>query len=425
MKRLILIGCLITILLLSCDKQGNKTSSLKQNTADSKRELLIKELIRVIKIDPAESMQPGEEKDTTAQFMDQLSAIDILGDMYAREAIPELIELLKQPQHHNYFELHSVIHTLVKLDAKEALLEIVNLLNADNSDSTQDILYAISVLGDEQIIPQLLKLTKKGKWDAANAIIEINGKTAVPELINLLSEKDVNVRQIVASTLGELGDKRAIPALIKLLNDEHYVKEYAVISLAELDAKESIPEIKKLLNDKLDCVRERASDAIKKLSDERPAIKQVEDMPSVEELTELCNKSKLIFTGRIKLLTNTEHGYEVGYQMALYFKECVLKGKWGEMYIPVNHLIAGGKTELHGFLNPAKFYIGAKVIVFAGRGIPGWWPKLEYKENKIEPDEFVIPTTFNENYGVIPYSEKLEEIVRGIIDKSNTINEPK
>ncbi|MBI5779400.1 MAG: HEAT repeat domain-containing protein [Planctomycetes bacterium] len=418
MKRLMLIYCVMAILLLGCDKQDSNPSSASQNTANSKRDVFIKELISAIKTDSTDFMQLGEEKDTPAQCLHQLWAIEILGDIYAKEAAPELIKLLKRRP--DYHTTHSLIYTLVKLEAKEAMPDIVNLFNDKDVASPNDILYAISVLGYDQVIPELIESIKAGDWRAAEAIIKINNKAYVPELMNMLNDKDANVRRTCASTLGYLGDKRAIPALIKLLKDEEDVKAAAVISLVKLEAKEAMPEIDNLLNGELYRLRQTINNVKNDM-----AKKNIDDIPSAEKLTELCRKSKLIFVGRIKMLVPTEYGYEVGYQTALYSKEEVLKGNWGEIYIPVNHLIAGGKTELHGFLNPARFYVGAKVIVLAGRSKPGWWPKIEYKEYKIETDEFVIPATFNEDYGVMPYSAKLEDMIKAVIDGSNVTIEPK
>ncbi|MFQ5560674.1 MAG: HEAT repeat domain-containing protein [Nitrospinota bacterium] len=116
---------------------------------------------------------------------------------------------------------------------------------------------------------------------AAYNLSNLEDSSAVPHLINALSDKDRRVRWRVAYTLGDFGEmgsneafealvshlkaepdwnvrriivmafrhwgKRAIPPLIRALSDEsEYVRRYAVMTLGFKKAKEAAPLLKKL-----------------------------------------------------------------------------------------------------------------------------------------------------------------------------------
>lgn len=94
-------------------------------------------------------------------------------------------------------------------------------------------------------------------------------KSAVPELIKLLSEDNVDdIRKLAAFVLGGIGPdaKSAAPELIKLLSDDNIdeVREFAAYALGQIgpEARSAVPELTKLLSEPGNKLRERAAKAL-------------------------------------------------------------------------------------------------------------------------------------------------------------------
>ncbi len=78
---------------------------------------------------------------------------------------------------------------------------------------------------------------------------EIKNPRAVPALLPLLHDKDVNYA--VPTALAKIGDKRAIAALIKTLGDPNpSMRVLAIDALEQAGSKEALPRLHELVNDK-------------------------------------------------------------------------------------------------------------------------------------------------------------------------------
>ena len=86
------------------------------------------------------------------------------------------------------------------------------------------------------------------RYYAAHLFGDLKDARAVPALIPLLKDKDINYK--VAWSLGQIGDKSAIPALIQTLDDKDLdIRVVAMYALEQLDAKEALPKMRVLLTD--------------------------------------------------------------------------------------------------------------------------------------------------------------------------------
>lgn len=89
---------------------------------------------------------------------------------------------------------------------------------------------------------------REDRYYAAHLFGDLKDPRAVPILVPLLSDPDVNY--IVPWALGQIGDKSAIPPLVVTLSDSSPdMRDLAIEALAQLDAIEALPQIRALLGD--------------------------------------------------------------------------------------------------------------------------------------------------------------------------------
>jgi len=99
---------------------------------------------------------------------------------------------------------------------------------------------------------EVIKMIEDGKWEVKDPLG--NDREACPLLIDLLQEKNRQVRIYSIRKLGLLGPeaKDAIPDLTKSLEDvDDVVKQYAAVSLGRIgkNAKEAVPALLEILKD--------------------------------------------------------------------------------------------------------------------------------------------------------------------------------
>jgi HEAT repeat protein len=115
--------------------------------------------------------------------------------------------------------------------------------------------YKLGGTPSEALLSDILRgaLNHDNRWvqsKAAAALEELEGKRAVPALINLLNHDSWRVRSRAAQALGKLGDTRAVPALINALNDDDgWVREGVAEVLKELGDERAIPALIEVIGD--------------------------------------------------------------------------------------------------------------------------------------------------------------------------------
>ena len=144
-----------------------------------------------------------------------------LTELNAKEAIPELLKLLKDE---DITVRYISAFGLGLLQSKEAIPELLNLLEGTDNKVRSASAVALGLLKSKKAIHQLLKLLKEGdnfvRTSCIFALSALNAKEAIPELLNLLKDTDSKVRSASANSLGLLQSKEAIPELLNLLKDK-------------------------------------------------------------------------------------------------------------------------------------------------------------------------------------------------------------
>ena len=89
---------------------------------------------------------------------------------------------------------------------------------------------------------------REDRYYAAHLLGDLKDAQAVPVLVALLKDKEVN--SIVPWALGQIGDRRAIRPLIDALDDpDPSLRVLAIYALETLHATEAVPRLTMLLND--------------------------------------------------------------------------------------------------------------------------------------------------------------------------------
>lgn len=104
------------------------------------------------------------------------------------------------------------------------------------------------LMNDDTGHPSFDRQIREDRYYAAHLFGDLKDPRAVPILIPLLKDQDIN--WIIPWSLGEIGDKSAIPPLIETLSaSSPDMRVLAVYALEKLKAKEALPQIRGLLND--------------------------------------------------------------------------------------------------------------------------------------------------------------------------------
>jgi HEAT repeats len=110
--------------------------------------------------------------------------------------------------------------------------------------STKRTVFAIDSAGHPSVSRQI----HEDRYYAAHLFGDLKDSRAVPILVPLLNDKEVN--GVVPWSLGEIGDESAITPLIETLGDDRPdMRVLAICALEKLNATEALPRLSVLLND--------------------------------------------------------------------------------------------------------------------------------------------------------------------------------
>lgn len=190
-------------------------------------------------------------------------AVWILGEVKARQAVLELIKILKDKNE----------HTDIRIAAAEALGEIF----------------------DNQAIPHLIEVMKDKNPVIRKAVIRaLNAwgwwldRKAVKSLREALKDENEDVRHEAAFTLGWMGDPEAIKPLIEILkSDSAHLRDYALGILAApmsilYDISEAVPQLVILLKDKANALT--ATYVLRMIHDQKTVIPLIDALKNEDAL---------------------------------------------------------------------------------------------------------------------------------------------
>jgi len=213
----------------------------------------------------------------------KMNAIEALGRIGDRSAIPHLIPLLKT----KFYPW--TLYTLVSLDAREALPAIKELYKTDKLNKSKiSILVSLAYFGDEQAIADIMAaMTDEKLYDNITPtepyleqLVEKNARPVIPALIKALEEEQAvgghnnrgpNIIHYIMKSLAQLEAKEAIPVLRLYLQPQcepaSFFSEVAIEALSMLKDKEIIPHLLQMLNSDLYSSRSVATMALARIGE--------------------------------------------------------------------------------------------------------------------------------------------------------------
>jgi HEAT repeat protein len=160
---------------------------------------------------------PGVIQDLVAMLEDRdlqvlRWALQSLKERKAREGIPKILPLVKNPQIRA-----EALGYVVAVEAKETVPQLLELLKTP--ELRIEILYVLGMLRDPASLPAILRRLDDADrlvHDAAmQALIRIGGRESIPALEGRMESEDSYTRTEAIAALGELGSKSSIPLLRK------------------------------------------------------------------------------------------------------------------------------------------------------------------------------------------------------------------
>ncbi len=267
--------------------------------------------------DPADDVLGGLSSDDPAAVEKLLQALESddrdkrvvaatrLGDIGERTAIPALLRLLRDEDWRVREEAARVLGKLKVAAAVVGLLECIRtgrpgpfggstsifgdaikaigasavpvLVDALSDEDPRVRLAIIDLLGESsepEAIPALVGALRdpewRVRWQAAEALGKLRNSAAVPDLIEMLADSNKDVRIAVAYALGRIKEPAAIEGLIKLLHDREWrVRWGAAEALWEM-GEEAVPALIQTLDKEDEYVRRAAVRALAQIG--QPAI---------------------------------------------------------------------------------------------------------------------------------------------------------
>lgn len=177
------------------------------------------------------------------------TAISVLGELYAKEAIPDLLPLQERQE----FRLEAVL-ALGVLGERKAIPDLLLLMKSPDPQVVKRALWALGCLQYTEALPDFVRLLKSGDsflaLEASRALMILKAPEARDALLAALEAEPANTRRYALSALQQSGDPRILPALVRRLADpEAPVRQFALLMLRGRDVRGLFDEIAKRLGD--------------------------------------------------------------------------------------------------------------------------------------------------------------------------------
>ncbi|MFH1097541.1 MAG: HEAT repeat domain-containing protein [Candidatus Desantisbacteria bacterium] len=196
-------------------------------------------------------------------------AITALGKIQAAKAIPLLINILTHSAD-EYIPLASL--SLIKIGTP-SVIPLLQILDNKNPQVRQQVAYALGEIRDRRAISPLITALYEEdelpRRDISAALIKM-GTTAVPLLLPYMDTKDIDLKGCLVWILGEIGDKQATQSLIKILVSEEnqQILKKAIWTAGKIGDIEALPSLISLLKNDYR-LEESVIIAISRISDEK------------------------------------------------------------------------------------------------------------------------------------------------------------
>ncbi len=242
---------------------------------------------------------------------------------------------------------------------------------------------ALIELGDRSAVPELIKVVERAPdhWleagkrglaaeqHAIRVLGELGDKRAVPALVGALAKTISLGEHPAAKALGQLGDPAAVPALLDLLGSSDLpLRKGAIEALGQLGSKETVSALANLLDDSEVCF-----DAI-------IALGEIGDNSVIPQLVEVGKKGDkstryAVFAALIKLQDKTAQALPMAIETLEADLRVGLKGE--EQTRALRYLCGLDKPEVVPLLLASLPYLTNaelqwRINMAIGKGIVGW-----------------------------------------------------
>jgi HEAT repeat protein len=151
-------------------------------------------------------------------------------------------------------EKEAILIPVIEHGLQASAPEIVILLKDSDLALRNSAAVALGYLAAKETVPPIVELLEDRRadvrWAAVEALGNMRVKEPVPQVVRLLKDSDGLVRGVAARALGKMGAKETAPEIVKLLKDsDAQVRSAAIQELGYLDANETVHEIVKGLQD--------------------------------------------------------------------------------------------------------------------------------------------------------------------------------
>lgn len=194
------------------------------------------------------------------------AAIDAAAALEARETVPRLIEALDDG---DAWVRWTAANALAALGATEAIPALIERLQHEDIDGKATLM-ALSRLGAREAVPAILDAFPQ--MEARKALVGLNAREVIPDLVKLIESEDGAVRWAAEQTLEEMKAVEAVPELAKLLtHDEPIVRRNAAGTLLDLGTPEALAAVAQRAVDSNEQVRGYAVRALRLTEPDRIA----------------------------------------------------------------------------------------------------------------------------------------------------------
>ncbi|MBI3754753.1 MAG: HEAT repeat domain-containing protein, partial [Deltaproteobacteria bacterium] len=206
------------------------------------------------------------------------AAYDLIGKVGGREAIPYLIDGLKE---NSTSSREAAVVALKRLAASAALPpqelafhisqftsstieKIASSLKSHDANVKKGVVFILGLSGKrEAVLPLIKTLSFDETVDESQGVLIKLGEEAVDEILDVYQDQDEKIRALLCSILGEIGNKKSENVLMKALKDTYgHVRANAALAIAKINPERALPEVMRLLQDEFDDVRNAAVDAM-------------------------------------------------------------------------------------------------------------------------------------------------------------------
>jgi len=262
----------------------------------------------------------GQERATMAMVFEQLGyvarekkslqsrwwwrrrdAVIKLGVMQSEQAVSALTEAIQDPT--EVVRL-AAVRAVGQLKSSQSIAPLFDVLEHNENWARGRVLEVLVSLGDVLKDEVLLRLSSSAKPHVTLLLVQLCGLLrwieAIPLLLPLLSNPNVEIRMATVRAIGSMGDATAAAHLIPALQDKHWeVRAQAAISLGLLQNSRALKPLAKSLTDKNWGVRYNAAKALYQLGEQ--GISELHGIVSSESKTASDIAAQALAEGKLGL----------------------------------------------------------------------------------------------------------------------------